>query len=302
MVGNLESAYRARGNQKLRDEARAGALAYNVDRVWTEYMEPAIQHIAADLDAERAKRSVFVLPRPVRAERPDVSVIMPVYRISTYPHARKAVDSVLNEPGVNAQVVMVDDGSDDDTYATIQAWAAADPRIVALRCDAREREPFDPTDLPANMAGAAATGRYFVLGTSRSWYEPGALKEMVATLDGNPGVGFVYGWTQYHGDDDKLHQPGPFVAETFRDTFPSLQAFLYRREAWDDGARYRSLKGRLYPADWDFVNQLIFRRNWRGLCLERVTYHHDYDATGSLTAQAAADPEVTALWQKEWSA
>jgi FkbM family methyltransferase len=302
MVGNLESAYRARGDNLLRAKARAGAEAYSIDRVWADRMAPALEAIAAELVAERAKRATFVIPRPARDERPDVSVIMPVYRIGTYPHARRAVDSALDEPGIRVQVVMIDDGSDDDTYQTIQAWAAADPRIVALRCDAKSREPFDPYDLPHNMAMDAATGRYVVLGTSRSWYEGGALADMVAALDGNPGVGFVYGWTQYHGDEDKLHQPGAFDAEAFRAAFPSLQAYLYRREAWARGAKYRSLKGRLYPADWDFVNQLIFKLGYRGLVLPRVTYHHEYDATHSLTAQAAADPDVNALWAREWAA
>jgi len=123
---------------------------------------------------------------------------------------------------------------------------------------------------------------------------------MVAALDGNPGVGFVYGQTQYHGDDDRLHMPGPFDAETFRAAFPSLQAYMYRREAWARGAKYRSLKARVYPADWDFVNQLIFKLGYRGLYLDRVTYHHVYDAKNSLSAQAAADADVTALWAREW--
>lgn len=303
LTGNLESAYRARDDKRLREQARAGALAFDVERVWAEYMEPAMEAITDELNAEKARqRYVFV---PAKADvRPDVSVLMPVYRLATYPHAMQAIQSALLQDGVRVQVVLVDDGSDDDTYKQICELAAHDPRIVAARCDRREKADSNghlTDNIPPNVAARHATGRYFIWGSSRAWYEPGAFKALVTALDANPGIGFAYGATQYHGARADLYVPGAFEADAFRSNFVSLQGYLYRREAWDGGTRYRSAFDYLYPADRDYVNQLVFGLQWKGLSLPVLVYHYEYSAD-SMTAKSNAMPEIQALWQKTWEA
>jgi glycosyltransferase involved in cell wall biosynthesis len=303
LVGNLESAYRARDKHELRAQARAGAERFDAERVWSEHMAPALDGITAELGKEKARRRLVYIPAKAD-ERPDVSVLMPVYRISSYPHAAKAIQSALDQEGVRVQVVLVDDGSDDDTYAQIQALAAADARIVAARCDRREKADSNghlTDNIPPNVAARHATGRYFIWGSSRAWYEPGAFKSLVTALDANPGIGFAYGATRYYGGRDDLYQPDAFAAEAFRSNFVSLQGYLYRREAWDGGTRYRSAFDYLYPADRDYVNQLVFGLKWKGLSLPVLVYHYEYSAD-SMTAKSNAMPEVQALWKQTWEA
>lgn len=58
---------------------------------------------------------------------PEVSVVMGVYNGA--PRLRETLDSVLVQEGVDLEFIVVDDGSEDDTGAILQEYAAADPRM-----------------------------------------------------------------------------------------------------------------------------------------------------------------------------
>lgn len=50
LVDALEEAYQKRDDQKQRETARAGALAYDADKVYAEYMDPALTRIAEEAE------------------------------------------------------------------------------------------------------------------------------------------------------------------------------------------------------------------------------------------------------------
>jgi len=65
---------------------------------------------------------------------PLVSVVIPVFRESAQiPGFLAAVRDHLKKSGVRYELVLVDDGSPDDSWAAINAEAKADPSIRALR-------------------------------------------------------------------------------------------------------------------------------------------------------------------------
>ena len=49
----LRWAYQQRGDEVLREQARQGALAYDVDHVFTEYMQPAVERMLRQKHAQR---------------------------------------------------------------------------------------------------------------------------------------------------------------------------------------------------------------------------------------------------------
>ncbi len=59
-----------------------------------------------------------------------VSVVIPVYNASRY--LRECVDSVLAQTYSDLDIVLVDDGSTDDSGAVCDEYAAADCRVRAL--------------------------------------------------------------------------------------------------------------------------------------------------------------------------
>ena len=64
--------------------------------------------------------------------RPSVSVLMPVYNGAE--HVAKAIDSVLAQTVTDFELVVVDDGSTDDTAAVLASYAH-DPRVRVVRHD-----------------------------------------------------------------------------------------------------------------------------------------------------------------------
>ena len=68
---------------------------------------------------------------PGGGDIPDVSFIVGAFNVA--PFIAEAVRSALAQTGVRVEVVVVDDGSTDDTAEVVAKMAAADPRIVLYR-------------------------------------------------------------------------------------------------------------------------------------------------------------------------
>lgn len=60
-------------------------------------------------------------------DRPLVSIIIPVYNVEEY--LRECIDSILNQSYYNLEIIMVDDGSTDDSGNICDAYAKKDSRI-----------------------------------------------------------------------------------------------------------------------------------------------------------------------------
>jgi glycosyltransferase involved in cell wall biosynthesis len=68
------------------------------------------------------------------AGRPDVSVIVPAYEeAESLPELAERVRAACAEAGLSFQMWIVDDGSRDDTWATVQSLHEDDARIAGLR-------------------------------------------------------------------------------------------------------------------------------------------------------------------------
>ena len=61
---------------------------------------------------------------------PLVSVIIPVFRVEKY--LEKGVNSITNQTYKNLQIILVDDGSDDNCPFMCDEYAKKDDRILAL--------------------------------------------------------------------------------------------------------------------------------------------------------------------------
>ena len=63
--------------------------------------------------------------KPATSERPKVSVILPTYNRAHM--IRRAIDTVLNQTFADIELIVVDDGSTDDTKAVVSS--ISDPRL-----------------------------------------------------------------------------------------------------------------------------------------------------------------------------
>ena len=60
----------------------------------------------------------------------DISVVVPVYNTECY--LTKCVDSIINQQNVSIEVILVDDGSTDDSKKILESYQLIDKRIEIL--------------------------------------------------------------------------------------------------------------------------------------------------------------------------
>lgn len=116
---------------------------------------------------------------------PAVSVIMPAFNAAAY--IEPAIASVRGQTMVDLELLVIDDGSSDDTARIVRRTEAADPRVRLLT--QRNAGPG-----PARNTGfGAAAGRFFAFLDSDDEWTPTFLERQVAVLEARHDVDVVFG-------------------------------------------------------------------------------------------------------------
>jgi glycosyltransferase involved in cell wall biosynthesis len=116
-------------------------------------------------------------------QRRLVSVITPAFNAAA--HMAKTIDSCLAQSHVNFELLLVDDGSTDDTAALATRFAAAEPRIRLFRV------PNSGIAAARNVAIAQARGEFFALLDSDDLWMPDYLEWQLDTLARHPSADVI---------------------------------------------------------------------------------------------------------------
>jgi glycosyltransferase involved in cell wall biosynthesis len=148
---------------------------------------------------------VLVTPQSPGPSSPDLSVVAPLFNESE--NVRPLVDWILEALETYAgvfEVILVDDGSRDDTWTQIQA-AAVDPRVQGLRLGRNVGQTA------AMMAGFDhARGRVVVSLDGDLQNDPRDIPALIAKLD--EGYDLVCGWRRQRQDKLLLRKVPSWVA------------------------------------------------------------------------------------------
>ena len=132
----------------------------------------------------------------VSGRQPTVSVVIPTYNRG--PFLSAAIDSVLRQSFDDLELVIVDDGSQDDTARIVAGWR--DPRLRYL---AHTRNRGDGA--ARNSGIEASTGTYVAfLDDDDEWLET-KLERQVAVMEAAPGTALVHtGRVDIAGDTGEI--------------------------------------------------------------------------------------------------
>ena len=176
--------------------------------------------------------------------KPRVAVVIPCYGQAEFLPA--TVASVCAQTYGELEIVIVDDGSPDDTAAVAERLASAHAerpiRVV--------RQHNQGLSASRNNGIAAASGEYVLVLDSDDLIAPTFIQDCVAVLDARPDISIAYGRQRYFGEENQF-TPMPeydFVQLTQRNLFPCTA--LYRRRAFDEVGGYD--EGLTSYEDWDF--------------------------------------------------
>lgn len=114
---------------------------------------------------------------------PRLSVVMPTFNRAGW--LMEALDSVL-APGLDLELLVLDNGSTDGTWESLQARADADSRIRPVRWDVN----WPGESYPALLE--MARGEYVNFFADDDQMLPGGLARKMEVLDRDPGVGMVF--------------------------------------------------------------------------------------------------------------
>lgn len=139
----------------------------------------------------------------VRATEPSalplVSVIMPAFNASAY--IEEAIDSVLAQDYPNKELIVIDDGSSDDTVARVQAYG---DRVQLLT------QANQGSAVARNQGLDAAKGAYIAFLDSDDVWLPGKLTAQVGYLEAHPEIGMIYSdWLPWKRDKQSKAFPSP---------------------------------------------------------------------------------------------
>lgn len=189
-------------------QARATGEALRESRGFT--------HVPRDVpDFDVAREAVVkeeLRSQPLPDVLPLVSVVIPTK--DRAPMLQDALDSVLAQTYPNWELIVVDDGSQDETPELLQRYADADPRFVVVR-----HETAHGVAAARNAALGRATGAYVAyLDSDNTWF-PDFLEMMVRHLV-RTGDRVAYGVTvllEEGGQGRLLYRAVPFDREHLRE-------------------------------------------------------------------------------------
>lgn len=157
--------------------------------------------------------------------QPYFSLILPCYNVAAY--VERCVRSICSQGFDDYEIILVDDGSTDQTPALCDALAV---QHAGVRVIHKENGGLSSA---RNAGLAAASGQYVWFVDSDDWIEPDALLRLhQASCEGSPDV-VKFGYFRVQGQEAEVQssmQPGLYEGET------QLEAL--RREAFCAAGRY----------------------------------------------------------------
>ena len=187
-------------------------------------------------------------------QNPLISVIVPVFNAA--PYLDQCLESIESQSYENLEIICLNDGSTDNSLATIEEHAAKDPRIIIIN---KENQGYGAT---CNRGLAEAKGDYISIIEPDDWILPSMYEDMIifaSSFDGAIDIIKTPYWRIWMPDSpqqkklncsykNRIHPPKqPFVikdAAHLLSHHPSIWSALYRKKFLDKYAiRFKEIPG-----------------------------------------------------------
>ena len=205
-------------------------------------------------------------------DSPLVSIILCTYNRAHL--VKRAIASVLTQSYHNWELIIIDDGSADDTGQVVMPVVKSDPRIKYFyhtnKGLARSR----------NIGITLASGKYTTFLDSDDEYRENHLSVRIQAMEKTPSWALIYGGIEYVGPVEKLYAPD--AQRTSKKIHLSKcyasGTFFARTSAFKKLKGFRHLP---FAEDLDFIR----RAHKKGLKIAKVkepTYRYHVDADNRL--------------------
>lgn len=203
-----------------------------------------------------------------------ISVIIPVYNSAA--ELPRCIDSVLAQDYPDIEIILIDDGSTDDSPAICDRYAASNSRIKAYH------QPNGKAARARNAGIEKATGKYFLFVDSDDYIDPVMCSEMYEEIK-DPSISFVQCgmyMTEGEGNTREIIRDQRTVFDAHDamlsffskagDITGSFSDKLIRRELFDRGLR---MDARIGNEDTEIIPRLIDMSD-KIVLMNRAYYHY----------------------------
>ena len=206
---------------------------------------------------------------------PFISCILPVY--NGFPSLKISIDSVLNQSFKFFELIIVNDGSSDETHKYLSSLN--DERIIYIKKDNEK--------LPAalNTGLKKCRGKYITWTSHDNYYAKDAFLQFYTALENYPEVDFVYSSHQFYGTKNNIISAQPRTVLEMILRFPGICGFMWTKKISDRiGLFDTNLNG---IEDYDYWTRILLE-NPKLLGIKQVLYHynvHNNSMSKELTLQ-----------------
>ena len=240
-------------------------------------------------------KNVIILGKENSFMTEKITVIVPVYNVENY--LNKCLDSLINQTYKNLEIIVINDGSTDNSGEICQEYAQKDNRIVYI-----EKENGGLSDA-RNEGLERMTGSYVTFVDSDDWVEPDYVEVLHNKLIGYQADIAIGNYYSYNEDEAMyyFHINGESYYEKLYDNISifenlydakQMKSFslisacgkLYKVELFD---YIRFDKGKL--GEDGYINQKLY------LLVQKVIYINQ-----GLYAYRQRSGSITKTWTEKW--
>jgi glycosyltransferase involved in cell wall biosynthesis len=216
--------------------------------------------------------------------RPTLSIVVPIHNTAKY--LAQCIESILSQDLRDFELILVDDGSTDESPTIIRKYAQADDRIVVLV----NLQPSGNQGTPRNQALRVARGKYVGFVDSDDWIEPGYFATLCARAhETSADIVFSAGFRNHEsgGYSIRRYPPEPFsdASSRFHRYHESFTIWdkVFRRELLDS---FDIRLGETRAAvDVPFIFKAYYHAKNTAHCPDLIGYNYRRETPTSVTVR-----------------
>ncbi len=228
--------------------------------------------------------------RRAMSDSPLITAVIPAFNPQRF--LLEAIASVERQTHPNWEIVLVDDGTDEDAGRDLiaQVEQRADPRIRALH------QPNRGLAAARNAGFRASRGDYVLPLDADDKIEPDMMEAALRELQGRDEAAFVYTDYRVFGESSYMERPGEY--NLYRLTQRNFLSYcmLIRKSVWDEVGGYPE-EMRWGYEDWTFAIKMGVHGHY-GRYLPRTLFHYRRQGESLYSIALARHDENLALMRR----